>query len=179
LSQKYVWALADDGLYTDEAGQRHSFPEIPKNLCPQADWSGPLHPFGPYGPRGWQDEYCEWSTTRNAQGKITRVDFVCENPEYWHTLWKVNPERVAELYQEILNFGLRPRSPDRVRVARADLELLDPKTGKPVIDPSTGAPAYNPLNKWNRGTVSVRGGANAPAEQFISPVHPILYKPNS
>jgi hypothetical protein len=46
-------------------------------------------------------------------------------------------------------------------VARADLELLDPKTGKPVIDPSTGAPAYNPLNKWNRGTVSVRGGANA------------------
>src|SRR5262249_19256063 len=64
-------------------------------------------------------------------------------------------------YQEILNFGLPPRSPNRVRVARADLELSDPKTGKPVIDPSTGAAAYNPLNKWNRGTVSARGGANA------------------
>jgi hypothetical protein len=161
LSQKYIWALADDGFYSDDAGQRHSFPEIPKNLCPQADWSGPLHPFGPYGPRGWQDEYCEWSTTRNAQGKITRVDFVCENPEYWHVLWRVNPERVAELYQEILNFGLPPRSPEAVRVASADLELRDPITGKPVIDPSTGAAAYNPLNKWNRGTVSVRGGANA------------------
>jgi hypothetical protein len=73
----------------------------------------------------------------------------------------VNPERVAELYQEILNFGLPPRSPEAVRVASADLELRDPITGKPVIDPSTGAAAYNPLNKWNRGTVSVRGGANA------------------
>jgi hypothetical protein len=47
LSQKYVWALADDGLYSDEAGQRHSFPEIPKTICPEADWKGPLHPFGP------------------------------------------------------------------------------------------------------------------------------------
>jgi hypothetical protein len=155
------WELADHGVYRDAAGQRQSFPEIPKTVCPQADWSGDLRAFGPCGPRGWQDEYCEWSVTKNDQGKITRVDFVCENPEYWHALWAVSPERVVQLYEEILNFGLPRRSPQAVKVRREDLELPDPKTGKPVIDPSTGAPAYNPQNKWNLGTVSIRGKANA------------------
>jgi hypothetical protein len=89
------------------------------------------------------------------------VDFVCENPEYWHVLWRVDPARVAQLYQDILNFGLPSGSADAVQVAKADLELLDPATGNAVIDPSTGGPAYNPLNKWNRGPLSVRGGANA------------------
>jgi len=111
LPQNYLWELADQGFYDDEAGQRHTFPAIPENACPQADWKGPLHRFGPYGPRGWQDEYCEWSVTRNAQGKLARVDFVCENPEYWHVLWRVNPERVAQLYRNVLNFGLPPGSP--------------------------------------------------------------------
>lgn len=161
LPQNSVWELADHGFYSDEAGRRHAFPEVPQNTCPQADWQGPRRRFGPYGPRGWQDEYCEWSVTRNAQGKIARVDFVCENPEYWHVLWRVNPERAAQLYQDILNFGLPSGSTDAVRVAKADLELSDPVTGKPVIDPSTGASVYNPLNKWNRGTLSIRGRANA------------------
>jgi hypothetical protein len=161
LPQNNVWELADNGFYSDEAGRRRTFPEVPINTCPQADWKGPLQHFGPYGPRGWQDEYCEWSVTRNAQGKIARVDFVCENPEYWHVLWRVNPDRVAQLYQDILNFGLPSGSADAVRVAKADLELLDPANGEPVIDPSTGSPAYNPQNKWNRGTLSIRGGANA------------------
>jgi hypothetical protein len=29
-----------------------------------------------------QDEYCEWRVTRNAAGKITKVVFVTESPEY-------------------------------------------------------------------------------------------------
>jgi hypothetical protein len=32
-----------------------------------------------------QDEYLEWFVTRN-QGKITRVAFTCEGPEYWEAL---------------------------------------------------------------------------------------------
>ena len=48
--------------------------------------------FGPPGPRGWQDEYCEWSVTRDpASNKITSVMFTCENPDYWFTLWQVDP----------------------------------------------------------------------------------------
>ncbi|MGB8192638.1 MAG: hypothetical protein WCF67_12000, partial [Chitinophagaceae bacterium] len=31
--------------------------------------SGQQVAYYPYGPRGWQDEYCEWAVTRNAAGK--------------------------------------------------------------------------------------------------------------
>jgi hypothetical protein len=134
--------------------------EIPQTLCPNAQWPSTypqavIHPYGPYGPRGWQDEYCEWSVTRNAAGKITRVDFTCENPEYWYSLWRISPQRVADLYQETLNYGVP--ADQHIVVTIDDLQLVDPSTGTPVVDPSTGTPAYNPLNRWNSGPVSVRG----------------------
>jgi hypothetical protein len=59
--------------------------------------------YAPEGARGWQDEYCEWIATRDADGKITRVDFTCENPEYWFSLWRINPNRVFELYQQLVS----------------------------------------------------------------------------
>jgi hypothetical protein len=159
LTQQQLWELADTGYYTD-GGQQKSFPGIPTTICPLPDWSGSLHPFGPYGPRGWQDEYCEFSVTRDPiSGKITRVDIVCENPEYWYSLWRVSPQAAAQTYQDTLNYGLPPGSPNAISVTVDDLTLMD-ANGNPVIDPSTGLPAYNPLNKWNSGPVSVRG-ANA------------------
>src|SRR5262245_28188934 len=37
--------------------------------------------------RDVQDEYCEWSVTRDpVTKKITRVTFTCEGPEYWQEL---------------------------------------------------------------------------------------------
>ena len=37
--------------------------------------------------RNLQDEYCEWSVTRDpVTHKITRVTFTSEGPEYWETL---------------------------------------------------------------------------------------------
>jgi hypothetical protein len=152
-TQQQLWELADTG-YTGGA----SFPKIPTVLCPQIDWNSPTQPYGPYGPRGWQDEYSEWSVTRNAAGKIIRVDFTCENPEYWYTLWRVSPEKVAELYQSTLNYGAPPER--QIKVTVEDLQLVDPKTHKPVINPATGRPAYNPLNKWNSGPVSTRTGSS-------------------
>jgi phosphatidylserine/phosphatidylglycerophosphate/cardiolipin synthase-like enzyme len=54
--------------------------------------------------RNVQDEYCEWSVTRNpASGKITRVDFTCEGPEYWEVLALMNPQKVLELYQQFIS----------------------------------------------------------------------------
>ena len=41
-----------------------------------------------------QDEYCEWSVTRNADGKITKVMFTTEGPEYWTYLAETQPETV-------------------------------------------------------------------------------------
>jgi hypothetical protein len=156
LTQDQIYSLADTG-YTDRT-RSSSFPQIPAMLCPQARWNGSLKTFGPYGPRGWLDEYCEWSVARDANGNMTRVDFACENPEYWNTVWRVNPDRVRELYEQTLNYGVP--SGRAISVKLTDLQLLGPN-GQPVIDPQTGRPAYNPLNKWNSGPVAVRVGAQS------------------
>ena len=151
LQQSVLNQLADTG---DIA----KYP-IPTNRCPQADWSGGTEPYGPYGPRGWLDEYCEFSVARNASNKITRIDFCCENPEYFQTLWRISPQKVADVYTNTLNAGA-PKS-QWIKVTVADLQLNDPNTGNPVIDPQTGNPAYNPLNRWNYGTISTRGTPDA------------------
>lgn len=47
-----------------------------------------------------QDEYLEWHTYRDAAGKIVRVDFTCEPPEYWQFLGLVAPALVLTLYRK-------------------------------------------------------------------------------
>lgn len=100
----------------------------------------------PYESREWQDECCEWSVTRNPQNKITRVAFTSESPEYWHTLWQIDPKKVVALYQTVL---------EKPQITLEDLCLPG------VYHPITNEPIYNPLNKWNKGTNSSpeQGGA--------------------
>jgi hypothetical protein len=123
-------------------------PEPAVDLC-SGDTIAPVV-YTPTGPRGWQDEYCEWSVTRDANDKITSVMFTCENPEYWLTLWSVDPNTVLARYRSLV-------SP---KVRLIDLALKD-ACGRPVIDPTTGKWVYNPLNPWNNGTHSLpdHGGA--------------------
>jgi hypothetical protein len=75
-----------------------------------------------------QDEYLEWSVTRDPTGKITKVMFTAEGPEYWNYLAKVQPDTVLALYRQHI-------SPT---VEKSD--LFDHKG------------AYIPENKWNRDT---------------------------
>ncbi|MEY2564581.1 MAG: hypothetical protein QOH88_2774 [Verrucomicrobiota bacterium] len=160
-SSNQVLALADQVGFGNVSVP--AFQQIPTVLCPQANWkwnrppaNPPSHMYGPYGPRGWQDEYCEWSVVRDpASKKITRIDFTCENPEYWNTLWMIDPQKVADLYSSTLSWDAP--AGQQVKVPVTDLYLIDPTTKKVVTDPSTGRPAYNPLNKWNSGPVAVRG----------------------
>ena len=153
LTQEQLYSLADFGFYSS-GGNKTPFPPIPQVICPEANWSAGTKIFGPYGPRGWLDEYCEWSAARDSNNNLVRVDFACENPEYWNTLWKVSPGRVAEIFQATLNYDAPAER--QVSVKPEDLYLfLD---GKPVIDPETDAPVYNPLNKWNNSPVAVRAG---------------------
>lgn len=123
-------------------------PDMTTNLC-TGQTIDPT-PYTPTGPRGWQDEYCEWSVTRDASGKVTSVMFTCENPEYWMTLWDCDPNAVLTQYRSLVS----------AKVQLLDLALLD-SNGAPVVDPATGRWAYNPLNKWNNGphTYPDRGGA--------------------
>lgn len=77
--------------------------------------------------RSVQEEYCEWHVTRNRAGKITKIVFVTESPEYWEQLWAVDPARVVSLYQTLV-------SP---LVVEADLRVAGPGS------------AYNKFNRWN------------------------------
>lgn len=145
LSAVQLAELADTGKVAGVPAFANGFPNVPTEICPKINWkqsTSDWQPFGPGGPRGWQDEYCEWAVTRNANGKITSVSFTCENPEYWFSMWRIDPNTVLGLYQQYVNPA----------VQLADLQLTDPKTKKPVIDSLTGQAAYNPLNKWNTGT---------------------------
>lgn len=136
MSSDDSFAMADTGLLAN--GQMP--PEIPEFPCDSTATA--MMKYGPYGPRGFQDEYCEWAVRRNAAGQIIRIDFTCENPEYWNTLWNVDPNKVLELYQTTL---------DIPSIQMSDLYIKD-ANGNGIIDPSTGNYLYNPLNKWNNGT---------------------------
>jgi hypothetical protein len=149
LEQATLNTLADSGALA-------AYP-IPKDPCAMSWDPAGLHPYGPYGPRGWLDEYCEFSVARDRDGRMVRIDFTCENPEYYQTLWRIDPQRVADVYSAALSTGA-PAS-QAVTVTVADLQLRDPATGAPVLDPQTGRPAYNPLNRWNSGTQATRAGA--------------------
>ena len=126
--------------------------QVPATICPASNWQGELTGYTPAGSRGWLDEYCEWSVLRDQNGKIKQVMFTCENPAYWFTLWKTDPQVVLKLYQQHVN----------PNVQIEDLYLYDQNHSPvPVMDALTGYYAYNPTNKWNSGTQSLpdRGGA--------------------
>ncbi len=116
--------------------------EIPSN------WKA----YDPYGPRGWLNEYCEWAVTRDQQGQILNINFICENPEHCYTLWKISPQKVANLYNELLGKGNS--------ITVADFQLQD--SSRDIInDPFTDESAYNPLNKWNTGIIANATGGGA------------------
>jgi hypothetical protein len=75
--------------------------------------------------RKLQDEYCEWTVTRNAAREITRVTFTTELPEYWDHLFRTAPNRLLELY----------------------LRLVDPRVKLGDLRDSKGR--YRRENRWN------------------------------
>jgi hypothetical protein len=82
--------------------------------------------------RDAQDEYCEWSVTHEkATGKITKVTFTSEGPEYWMYLAKVKPDKVVELYQKYINPAVRKE------------DLFTGPNGE-----------YNYKNRWNMDTTN-------------------------
>jgi hypothetical protein len=90
--------------------------------------------------RDVQDEYCEWSVTRDtASGKITRVTFTCEGPEYWSFLASTDQQKVVDLYRAHID----------ATVKKEDLFV---------------GSEYVPRNKWNssttRGAMHLIQGAN-------------------
>ena len=77
--------------------------------------------------RELQDEYCEWGVERNSAGKITRVTFTSEVPEYWEHLFDADRDALVELYRTLIDPAV---APDRLE-----------RNGK-----------YLRANDWNRST---------------------------
>lgn len=51
--------------------------------------------------RDLQDEYCEWSVSRQSgTGKVLRIAFTCEGPEYWNFLAATDPALTLALYRQ-------------------------------------------------------------------------------
>ena len=66
----------------------------------------PQRMFGEAEKRDNQDEYLEWATTSEG-GKITKVMFTCEGPEYWNHVAKDNA-LLVKLYTGIVGRAVAP-----------------------------------------------------------------------
>jgi hypothetical protein len=95
-----------------------------------------------------QDEYCEWHVERNGAGKVVRVTFTSEGPEYWDFLAANFPDKLVQLYRELVDPA----------VVLAD--LLD------------GNGDYDPVNKWNDpgrgGKIAHLGHGNNTLSAFVN-----------
>lgn len=76
----------------------------------------------------FHDEYCEWQVDKNSEGKVIRITFTSEGPEYWAFLAENAPDTLLELYRDLVS---------------CDVEMDD------LLD---GSGDYNPNNKWNDGS---------------------------
>lgn len=146
--------LSNNPEFGQPSVDNFSAAKIPTDVCPVVNWGQDKQKWTLFsssvaGPRGWKDEYNEWVVTRNAEGKITKIAFTAENPEYWFTLWLVDPTKVLDLYHELVG----------PQVQLEDLYLRDAQGN--VVNDAQGNPSYNPLNKWNYGNVATatHGGA--------------------
>lgn len=116
------------------------------------------------------DEYCEWHVDRRPDGKVQRVTFTSEPPEYWQAFhgdkiqdadggWTLDfpgdPAALLDLYRELVS---------------PEVQMVDLICAEDLVDWSTGSPqviyrkgAYNPYNRWNTtdGIVHLTHPANS------------------
>lgn len=53
--------------------------------------------------RDEQDEYCEWLTTRDSSGVVTKVTFTTEVPDYWSHIAEQSEDLLLSLYQDLVS----------------------------------------------------------------------------
>ncbi len=74
--------------------------------------------------RDLQEEYCEWEVARQG-GRVVRITFTTETPDYYDFLWENDKPQLLALYHQYVSAGVR----------------LD--------DLSSPQGSYNPRNAWN------------------------------
>lgn len=107
-----------------------------------------------------QDEYCEWFAHRDDDGRVVRLTFTSEGPEYWQYLasgtrafFAADDPRseivegdlslVAELYAEHVDPAVKPDD----LVWPYDVAIFDARANQWFLYARAGT--YNPFNRWN------------------------------
>jgi hypothetical protein len=73
------------------------------------------------GARRHMDEYCEWCVERNRAGKITRITFTTEVPEYFDHLFRHDRARLLDIYRTFVSPKVKARDLEQnKRYARAN-----------------------------------------------------------
>ncbi|MDR6495625.1 hypothetical protein J2797_005549 [Paraburkholderia terricola] len=106
-----------------------------------------------------QDEYVEWHADHDAAGRLVRLSFTSEPPEYWDTLAKLEPELVLGIYRDLVGPQVQMDDlffPDDVYVYGAY------RSGNTQWLRIFKKMDYNRFNKWNTsdGAVHLTHPAN-------------------
>lgn len=92
-------------VFVKLGGQFYQVPADPDKgwmLYPSIGGSASLQDAFSFAERP-QDEYLEWFVVRDpANGRVTRIDYTAESPEYWEALATHDPDLTATLYTELL-----------------------------------------------------------------------------
>jgi hypothetical protein len=106
-----------------------------------------------------QDEYVEWHVEKNAAGKVVRVTFTCEPPEYYEALAQGYPFN----YEGVKRPGV---TGDRNKLLELYRQYISPDVQ--MADLFNGD-TYNRRNKWNstNGAMHLQQGANTLYAEII------------
>lgn len=107
---------------------------VPWRALPTSSGSAASFGYDKLDDRVNQDEYCEWAVFRNGAGKIVRIVFTSEPPEYYQFMYDPGVPALKAFARKLLVKVYQERCGTK-SVKLADLET------------STGE--YDPMNAWN------------------------------
>ena len=152
------WSFAEKVVAQDLFGRRAGFFLL--------DASG--NPTNAGLPFRDQDEYCEWHVYKDkVTGKLQRIVFTCENPEYWTHLTETDEGKLVALYRDLVSPAVQ--RDDLFFSTDIFVPLFDKNGNFSSWDNRKGR--YNPLNRWNTtdGVVHLTHPANSlSAEVFLA-----------
>lgn len=118
---------------------------------------------GAIGRAEFQDEYVEWRTVRDSDGKIRRVELTTEFPEYWLTLAAYHPVKTLQL---VARFAGEPSvSPQAVYGGVNPFKRgITPQERRAAFEdamlPRGGKAPWSPYNNGEKALCCMCQGAN-------------------
>lgn len=117
--------------------------------------------------RRQQDEYLEWHATHDSNGRLVKLTFTAEPPDYWEALAETSQDRVHELYEDLLGRSVPKEDlffEHDVAAFGIDADL---NPGWFIVPGLRGR--YNNLNRWTTtdGIVHLTHRANTLGAEVI------------